>query len=100
MVLIVAAAFDRRRNHSPSCNRSGWFNKRVLIRTGLVSRRSVEVLLPKVESIGKNETLAGRILGYGTVVVRGTGGTCETFEKIREPKEFRRHVQSQLSGEL
>ena len=73
-------------------------NRRVLIKTGLFSRRSVEVLLPKVESIGVDETLVGRILGYGSVLVRGTGGTFETFDKIRQPNEFRRQVQGQISG--
>jgi uncharacterized membrane protein YdbT with pleckstrin-like domain len=73
-------------------------NRRVLIKTGLLSRRSIEVLLPKVESIGVDESFLGRILGYGSVIVRGTGGTLETFGKIRQPNEFRRHVQGQLSG--
>lgn len=73
-------------------------NQRVLIKTGLLSRRSVEVLLPKVESIGVNESLFGRMLGYGSVVVRGTGGTFETFDKIAQPNELRRQVQGQLAN--
>lgn len=73
-------------------------NKRVLIKTGFFSRQSVEVLLPKVESIGIDEPFVGRILGYGSVVVRGTGGTFETFGKIRQPNEFRRQVQGQIGG--
>ncbi len=72
-------------------------NKRVLIKAGLFSRRSVEVFLPKVESIGVEETFWGRILGYGSVVVRGTGGTFETFDKIRQPNEFRRQVQGEIN---
>lgn len=71
-------------------------NMRVLIKTGLFSRRSIEVLLPKVESIGVDESLVGRILGYGRVIVRGTGGTFETFDKIAHPNELRRQVQGQL----
>jgi len=51
-----------------------------------------------VESIGVNETFVGRILGYGSVVVRGTGGTFETFDRIRQPNEFRREVQGQISS--
>lgn len=39
-------------------------NRRVIIKTGLLSRRSVEVLLPKVESIGVDQSFLGRILGY------------------------------------
>ena len=73
-------------------------NKRVLIKTGLVARKSIEVLLNKVESIGVEETTLGRMLGYGTVVVRGTGGTFETFDRISHPDEFRRQVQAQIGG--
>ena len=71
-------------------------NRRVLIKAGLLSRRSIEVLLPKVESIGVDESFVGRILGYGSVIVRGTGGTFETFDKIARPNELRRQVQGQL----
>ena len=71
-------------------------NRRVLIKTGLLSRRSIEVLLPKVESIGVDESFLGRILGYGSVIVRGTGGTFETFAQIAHPNELRRQVQEQL----
>jgi len=73
-------------------------NQHVLIKTGLLSRRSVEVLLPKVESIGVDEPFLGRLLGYGSVIVRGTGGTFETFDKIAHPNELRRQVQGQLAN--
>ena len=76
----------------------GVSNRRVLIKTGLFSRRSIEVLLPRVESIGVEEPLMGRILGYGTVVVRGTGGTAETFDQIAHPNELRRQVQLQTGS--
>jgi uncharacterized membrane protein YdbT with pleckstrin-like domain len=73
-------------------------NKRVLIKRGFFSRRSIEVLLPKVESIGVDESLLGRMLGYGTVIVRGTGGTFETFDKIAHPNELRWQVQQQTGS--
>lgn len=76
----------------------GVSNRRVLIKTGLLSRRSVEVLLPKVESIGVDESFLGRILGYGRVIVRGTGGTFETFDKIAHPNELVRETQQQLEN--
>jgi uncharacterized membrane protein YdbT with pleckstrin-like domain len=71
-------------------------NKRVLIKTGFITRKSIEVLLLKVESIGVNESFVGRALGYGSVVIRGTGGTLETFGKIANPNEFRKQVQQQI----
>jgi uncharacterized membrane protein YdbT with pleckstrin-like domain len=73
-------------------------NKRVIVKTGLASRRTIELLLSRIESIAVEEPAMGRVLGYGTVVIRGTGGTPEVFEKISHPLEFREHVQSQIAG--
>jgi uncharacterized membrane protein YdbT with pleckstrin-like domain len=72
-------------------------NKRVIVKTGLASRRTIELLLSRIESIAVEEPAMGRVLGYGTVVIRGTGGTPEIFEKISHPLEFREQVQSQIA---
>ena len=71
-------------------------NRRVVIETGLASRTTIEMLLNKVESIEVNETALGRMLGYGAIVVIGTGGTPEPFHKIAHPLEFRNQVQQQI----
>jgi len=71
-------------------------NRRVVIKTGLVSRKTIEMLLNKVESIEVRETPVGRMLGYGTIVVIGTGGTPEPFHKVAHPLEFRSQVQQQI----
>lgn len=71
-------------------------NRRVVIKTGLASRKTIEMLLNKVESIEVNEPPFGRMLGYGTIVVIGTGGTPEPFHKIAHPLEFRSQVQQQI----
>jgi uncharacterized membrane protein YdbT with pleckstrin-like domain len=73
-------------------------DRRVIIKTGMTSRRSLEIMIAKVESIGIDETVMGRVLGYGTVVIHGTGGTPEPFHKIAHPSEFRREVQQQVDG--
>ena len=70
--------------------------RRVVIKTGLTSRKTIEMLLNKVESIEVNETTFGRILGYGAIVVIGTGGTTEPFQKIAHPLAFRSQVQQQI----
>lgn len=73
-------------------------NRRVIIKTGMASRRSLEIMLQKVESIGISETFWGRCLGYGSVMIHGTGGTPEPFHKIAHPSEFRKHVQEQIDS--
>lgn len=69
-------------------------NRRVIIKVGLISRRTVELKLDKLESIGVDQTILGRILGYGTITVRGTGGTNEQFRAIARPLEFRKAVHA------
>jgi uncharacterized membrane protein YdbT with pleckstrin-like domain len=71
-------------------------NRRVLIKTGFISRKTTEVTLAKVESVGVSESFFGRMLGYGVVTVRGTGGTSESFSRIANPGELSRQVQGQL----
>ena len=73
-------------------------NRRVLIKTGMGSRRTLDLMLSRVESIGVEETMWGRMMGYGSVIVRGTGGTPEPFVKISHPQEFRRQVQQQIGA--
>lgn len=74
----------------------GVTNKRVLIKTGFISRHSLEILLEKVEGIGVDQGILGRTLGFGSIVITGTGGTRERFDTIFAPLEFRRQVQAQL----
>lgn len=73
-------------------------NKRVIIKVGFIQRRTLETMLGKVEGIGVDQTLLGRLLGYGTLTVTGTGGTKEPFPRIASPLEFRRQVQAQVSA--
>jgi uncharacterized membrane protein YdbT with pleckstrin-like domain len=68
-------------------------NRRVLIKVGWLHRQSLELLLQKVESISVDQSLMGRMLNFGTIGVRGTGGSRERFPNIAQPLEFRRQVQ-------
>lgn len=71
-------------------------NHRVVIKVGLVGRRTIEMMLSKIESIEVKETAFGRMLGYGTIVVIGTGGTPEPFPRVAHPLQFRSAVQQQI----
>ena len=88
-LLVLLAAFIRRQSSDFAVT-----NKRVMMKIGVLSTRSVELLLSKIESITVNQSLAGRMLGYGEIVVTGSGGTEETFADIQAPLDFRRAVQS------
>jgi uncharacterized membrane protein YdbT with pleckstrin-like domain len=68
-------------------------NKRVIIKVGLISRRTLEMNLNKIESVNVHQGLLGRMLGYGTIVIVGTGGTKEPFAAISDPLTFRKKFQ-------
>ena len=67
--------------------------KRVIMKVGLISRKALEMNLSKIESVNVEQTIMGRILGYGTISIIGTGGTRESFARISKPMEFRRVFQ-------
>jgi uncharacterized membrane protein YdbT with pleckstrin-like domain len=69
-------------------------NKRVLMKVGVFTVRSIELLLSKVEAIAVHQSLTGRILGYGDIVLTGSGGTKEPFSTIQSPLAFRNAVQA------
>jgi uncharacterized membrane protein YdbT with pleckstrin-like domain len=75
-------------------------DKRVVLKVGFLKRNSFELLLQKVESIDVQESVMGRVLGFGTVVVDGTGGSSEPFDKVAHPIEFRKQVQQQIEKVL
>ena len=69
-------------------------NKRVLMKVGVFTTRSIELLLNKVEAITVHQSLTGRLFGYGDIVLTGSGGTNEPFSSIQAPLAFRNAVQA------
>lgn len=93
--LILAVAVIRR-----NATEMAVTNKRIIIKVGFLTKRTIELFLAKVESVGVEQTLFGRMLGYGSITVRGTGGTNEPFSHVANPLEFRRQVQHQIEEHL
>ena len=71
--------------------------KRVIIKVGVFRRRTLELLLRQVEAISVEQTVLGRMLGFGSVTLTGTGGVREVFHNISSPLEFRRQIHSQAT---
>jgi uncharacterized membrane protein YdbT with pleckstrin-like domain len=65
-------------------------DKRIIAKTGLISRNTVEMFLDKVESLHVEQTVLGRIFDFGTVTIRGTGSTEEPIRNISAPLELRK----------
>lgn len=73
-------------------------NQRVILKWGLVRRNTIETYLDKVEGIAVDQSILGRLLGYGSVSVRGTGGGGTPCPGIASPQEFRRAVNEHIQN--
>ena len=68
--------------------------KRVIAKVGFISRKTVELNHSKVESFNIDQSILGRIFGFGTLVVCGTGGSKTPIPNIHDPLEFRRQAMN------
>ena len=74
----------------------GLTDRRIIAKRGIIKRDSLELMLNRVESIAVDQPLVGRLLGYGSIVVTGTGGTKHKYLAIANPMELRNQVNNQL----
>ncbi len=93
--IILAIAAIRRNSWEAAVT-----NRRIVIKVGFLTKRTIELFLAKVESVEVEQTIFGRMMGYGSITVRGTGGTNEPFSHVSNPLEFRRQVQHQIEEQL
>jgi len=69
-------------------------NRRIIYKTGFISRNTVEMNLDKVESVLVQQSLIGRMFDFGTVIIRGVGAGLEPVRLISHPLELHRHVSA------
>lgn len=75
-------------------------DRKIIAKTGFISRNTVELLLSKVESIRVDQSILGRMLNYGSIVVAGAGNPQAPIPGIASPLEFRKNfvaVQEETS---
>jgi Bacterial PH domain len=72
----------------------GVTSHRFVERYGLLSMRTNEIALPNIEGVRVNQSILGRIFGYGTVKIEGTGVDSVTTPTIAYPVSFVRAIQT------
>ena len=65
-------------------------NKRIILKTGLIMRDTIEIPLSQIESVNVTQSVFGRIFGYGTISIIGTGGTNQNIKDIANIVKFRK----------
>ena len=68
-------------------------DRRVIHKTGFISRQTMEQQIERTDSITVSQSIFGRILGFGTIDIRGSGSSFTPIEQISNPLKFRNAVQ-------
>jgi len=67
-------------------------NHRVIYKRGFLRRYTVEMNMDKVETVDVIQSIMGRLLGYGTIRVRGTGQGIEDLSRVADPVGIRNAI--------
>jgi uncharacterized membrane protein YdbT with pleckstrin-like domain len=67
-------------------------DRRVLFKTGVFGRRTAEMNISKIETVDVFQGVIGRVLGFGTVLVRGTGSGLEPLARVADPIALRNAI--------
>jgi uncharacterized membrane protein YdbT with pleckstrin-like domain len=78
----------------------GVTNRRVVRKTGIVSRQTEELRLASIETIDLRQSAWGRMLGYGDVVLTGRGESAMIFSRVAEPIEAKRAIESAYAANV
>jgi uncharacterized membrane protein YdbT with pleckstrin-like domain len=73
--------------------------RRVIAKDGIIRRQIAELPLRAVESTHVNQSVIGRLLGFGSVVTAGTGGTRVRLQSVGDPMGLRSHIQRQIAAQ-
>jgi uncharacterized membrane protein YdbT with pleckstrin-like domain len=68
-------------------------DRRVILDTGVLSRASKVIALDRVQDISTNQSLLGRMLGYGRIEIDSAGAAgAEVLSGLPHPQRFRDEV--------
>lgn len=72
----------------------GVTNRRVVLKSGIISRDTTEIRLEAIEKIEIKQTVLGRIFNFGTVHVTGKGAASLIIKDVDDPIEIKRAIES------
>jgi uncharacterized membrane protein YdbT with pleckstrin-like domain len=67
-------------------------DRRVIYKTGLIQRHTIEINIDKIESADVDQSIVGRLFGFGSITIRGTGEGVEPLRNIAQPLQLRNAV--------
>jgi len=67
-------------------------DKRIIAKFGFIRRQTFEKRIDRLEGINFHQSVVGRILGFGSIVVGGIGGNSVPVPFIANPQAFKQRL--------
>ena len=96
-IALLAALYEWIRLRSIE---QGVTNRRVVRKTGIMSRETNELRLASIETIDLRQSACGRMLGYGNVVLTGRGETAMMFDRLDQPLSAKRAIEGAYAANV
>ena len=69
-------------------------NLRYIQKTGWIRRNTEEISISKIEEVDLKQSVLGRILGFGSINISGTGSGQITLKSIDDPLMFQKNLNN------
>lgn len=96
-IALLAALYEWLRLRSIEL---GVTNRRVVRKTGIVSRQTEELRLASIETIDLHQTTWGRVFGFGDIVLTGRGESSMIFARLAQPLEAKRAIEGAYAAHV
>lgn len=73
-------------------------NKRIIVNMGWINHKTLEIIPQKIESITVKQGLFGKIFNFGSIYIRGLGGTEDPLMYVPTPLELKQTIQNIVQG--
>ena len=80
--------------HYQKTNEIAVTNNRIIGKSGIISRDTIDISLKSIESVDVSQTILGRIFGYGDVSITGSGGIKRNIVGIKEPEKLKQAINT------
>jgi len=72
----------------------GTTNKRAIRKSGIISRKTEEIRIGSIETVEIDQSIFGRMFGFGSIKITGRGISDVIFSKIDNPIEVKKSIES------
>jgi len=72
-------------------------NRRIILKTGVLKRKFIELQLNKSEGLRIEQGIMGRMFNFGTIKIT-TAGVTETYSYLADPFQFKKRINDAVEN--